>query len=138
MAPKPQPQPGGLPQTFTVHGKVSDNPQESSPETFDLLLTLALPTVEHYRSDLFHDAAWLAKHTPATVELAPFEFYYVVRPFGTHIGTDGDELTRSASHNGDECWRILVTVDRGRTRLTATRVVDAAAYVDARAWDATS
>lgn len=56
------------------------------PQTvFAELLQLAQPVVEHYHSDLYHDAIWLKDNLP---NLMDDGFYFGIRTHGTHIGTD--------------------------------------------------
>ena len=61
---------------------------------FGELVKLAIPVVKHYQSDLFHDALWIEKLT------GPAEFYFIVRTWGTHIGTDFDIV--KAITNGNQ------------------------------------
>lgn len=61
---------------------------------FGTLVQLATPVVEHYHSDLFHDARWVTEYLPFPVSnvlnlspLSQYTFYYGVRSTGTSIGT---------------------------------------------------
>lgn len=64
--------------------------------------------VEHYRSDLFHDAQFLARlDGPAT-------FYWAVRESGTIISLDGESVAVQARTLGAiAIWRIELRCDRG-------------------------
>lgn len=56
---------------------------------FGHLADIAHDTVEHYRSDFFHDALWIEKHVePSAFENGQFTFYFAFDNFGTAIGTD--------------------------------------------------
>ncbi len=71
---------------------------------FGRLVDLAVPVVESYRSDLFHDAHWLTEQvTDACV------FYYGVRSTGTSIGTDFDLV----SQMNDWVYRLELIVQQG-------------------------
>lgn len=50
---------------------------------FGTLVQLAQPVMVEFQGDLFHDATWLASR-----ETAPSEFYFAVRPSGTHLNTE--------------------------------------------------
>jgi hypothetical protein len=93
---------------------------------FGVLADLAWPHVEHYRSDLYHDAQWLEHYVQE-----PCEFYFGCDAWGTAIGMDKD-LVRISRKN---VWRIellceasLHTVTTGTwyvrtTELPAVKVV---------------
>jgi hypothetical protein len=64
---------------------VSDNSPEMPTNLpallFGAMADIAVPIVTHYRSDLYHDAMYLRETVSPTCW-----FYWVVRPYGTHIG----------------------------------------------------
>jgi hypothetical protein len=60
--------------------------------TFGVLIDLAGSTVEHYRSDFYHDAQWIEKHVAGECT-----FFYGFDPWGTAIGSDL-ELVRASRH----------------------------------------
>lgn len=73
--------------------------------TFGHLVRLALPYIEHYHSDLYHDAKWLEKY------LTPGEpFYYGVDAWGTDIGTDRNLVE---AFNRENLWKITVENKNG-------------------------
>lgn len=49
---------------------------------FGVLADIAAPIVQRYRSDLYHDARYVAEHVNGVCE-----FQYCARENGTHIGT---------------------------------------------------
>lgn len=67
---------------------------------FGLIADLAWPIVEHYRSDLYHDAHWITEHVNG-----PGTFYFACDEWGTEIGTIHTALTRK--HR----WRIDLVDD---------------------------
>jgi len=70
---------------------------------FGRLVELSAPVIEHYRSDLFHDAQWLAKHVDR-----PMTFYWAYNDCGTSIGTGRQEVVEW-SHR-EHAFRV--TLDR--------------------------
>ena len=48
---------------------------------FGQMVEMAEGVVEHYRSDLFHDATWLQDRVDGT----PLTFEFLVRPWGTNV-----------------------------------------------------
>ncbi len=71
---------------------------------FGKLLDLASSTVEHYRSDFFHDACWIEKHVHG-----PTVFFFGFRQWGTSIGTD----RQAVAYGNDVAYSIVLTSDRG-------------------------
>lgn len=68
---------------------------------FGQLVTFAIPHVQHYVGDLFHDATWLNEHIPRLDPNDPhatFEFYFGWRDTGTSIGTDFTPTRYSNDH----------------------------------------
>lgn len=67
-------------------------------QLFGVLADLAWTRVEHYRSDLYHDARWLDRwvHGPADV------FYWGADDCGTAIGVDRSAVMTSRK----EVWRV--------------------------------
>lgn len=68
---------------------------------FGELVKLAAPVLEHYHSDLFHDAEWLGKYLNG-----PMEFYFSVDDSGTCIGIDERVTLYRAKH-----YHIIVALD---------------------------
>ena len=66
---------------------------------FGELLKLAYPRVQHYHSDFYHDALWIKRYVTGEME-----FYYGVREYGTHIGTDAHLIS---AHN-DVAYKVSV------------------------------
>lgn len=64
---------------------------------FGLLADRAFPIVEHYRSDLYHDANWLRRYVTG-----PGVFFFAVRTSGTSIGDD----ERLVSLYNDHAYRV--------------------------------
>lgn len=76
-----------LPVAWVVNIGYHDADDASHPSVcariFAEMLSLALPTVKHYQSDLYHDALWLAKGMPTNEP-----WWFGIRESGTSIGTD--------------------------------------------------
>jgi hypothetical protein len=82
---------------------------------FATLLDLAVPIVEHYRSDLFHDAGWVREHVTGN----PLVFWFGARSTGTNLGTD----SRLVIEFNDHVWRIeVLSAEGGRASYTVTPV----------------
>jgi hypothetical protein len=60
---------------------------------FGQLADLAFPVIQHYRSDLYHDARWIRDHVDG-----PGEFYFAVCDYGTSIGTDRYAVAQRGGH----------------------------------------
>ena len=58
---------------------------------FGQMVEMAEGVVEHYRSDLFHDATWLQDRVDGT----PLTFEFLVRPWGTNVSEDRGEFSAS-------------------------------------------
>lgn len=71
--------------------------------TFGRLVERAAPIVVHYRSDLYHDALWLAQWLTG-----PTTFYFACDDWGTGIGTD-ESLVRAVRPSN--VWRVDVTCE---------------------------
>lgn len=90
-----------LPVTFLHSG----DHELSLPLLFGELVKLAQPIVEHYHSDLWHDAAWIREHIPTSMAVGgAYAFVYGVRDTGTSIGED---LGLTLPYNSD-VWSITV------------------------------
>lgn len=81
---------------------------------FGEMLTRATPIVEHYVSDLYHDALFIDQHVTKAVCLD-----FLVREHGTHISLattplDHNTARLAASSAGPAAsfWRITVRQDR--------------------------
>lgn len=81
---------------------------------FGELVTLAEPIVVNYRSDLYHDANWLAEFVNGE-----YMFYYGVRASGTHIGTDLDLI----STYSERVYRVTIYKDRYMWRAAIVEVL---------------
>lgn len=75
---------------------------------FGELVKLAIPAIEHYHSDLFHDALWLEQHLSGEPMGSGWSsgrgmsFYWSVDESGTTIGIERVGMRRNA-------YRITVT-----------------------------
>ena len=75
--------------------------------TFGHLMDLVDGRVEHYKSDLFHDALWIERNLD---EEESRIFWYAVDVMGTSIGTDPGVVHL---RNQENLWKIEVKeVDR--------------------------
>lgn len=77
---------------------------------FSLLLELVGDHVKAYRSDLFHDAAYLMEHLHGEMTI-----YYAVRESGTAIGTDR-ELVSSGMGRADRLYRFEIMSHKSYSR----------------------
>jgi hypothetical protein len=79
---------------------------------FGELVERAEGHLKHYKSDLYHDAHWIREHVNG-----PMAFWYIVREYGTFIGTDENlltELFKNQSRNDpSRMWKVKVTDDGG-------------------------
>jgi hypothetical protein len=75
---------------------------------FGEMVKRALPVVEHYHSDLFHDAEWLRENVTG-----PTWFFWVVRQCGTDIGQLATLRVQNPSlrSRGDVLYRVTVERD---------------------------
>lgn len=79
--------------TIETHLSSDNTPEASLPLAlvFGQLLQVAIPTVEHYHSDFFHDALWLDRNLGRPTDDGPrqtADFYYGFDECGTLIGRD--------------------------------------------------
>jgi hypothetical protein len=82
---------------------------------FGELCKLAWPFIEHYHSDLYHDARWLD-----TYVLEPMVLFYSANDCGTVIGCE-ERYVRLRGSGG--LWRIELTVTpRGRWEVHITEL----------------
>ncbi len=75
---------------------------------FGHLANRAQPVVEHYRSDLYHDAMWLHEQVSG-----PTSFEWSCRQSGTHIGTDLRDVVKG--NTGDDTvamWAVRLFIGR--------------------------
>jgi hypothetical protein len=79
---------------------------------FGELLKRAQP-IEHYPSDLYHDAHWIAEHVTGAMT-----FYWAARTWGSDIGTDRDLVAAAAA--GKVVYRVELTCDRGEWSVAFT------------------
>lgn len=86
---------------------------------FGEMLTRALPVVQQFHSDLFHDAHWLDTNL-----VGPCEFDYLVRVSGTNIGESARIGVQIGAGRGFVLYRVALTVERGMWSATFT-VLDA-------------
>jgi len=102
-------------QYVDLGGTYSADDSALAVRLFGVVADLAFPIVEHYRSDLYHDARWLRDYAATTTT-----FYFGCDAWGTSIGTDVPTLdcgrrnvwrvdveraTRDA--NGDRIWSAI-------------------------------
>lgn len=97
---------------------------------FGELVQLASPFVTNYHSDLFRDAEYLQKFVTG-----PATFFYRVRPYGTHIGTDLSLVAQGFDPLTERLYRVeLAQTDRlGWWEMTLTRL-GPEGLVDAPVW----
>jgi hypothetical protein len=69
--------------------------------------------IEHYRSDLYHDARWIATNVNG-----PVTFYWAPRTWGTHIGTDRSLV--GTADRGKLLYRVDLICDQGLWSVTFT------------------
>lgn len=83
--------------------------------TFGHLADLAAPIVTRYRSDLFHDAQWIARN----VTVSGAVFYFGCDESGTAIGLDGGPV---ACSRPSHVWRVELVATRDSDPVTPGRV----------------
>lgn len=83
---------------------------------FETLLDAANDTVNHYRSDFYHDAVWIDRHITDDSDVD--EFWFAARVTGTSIGVDRQ---MTALHN-ERLWHISIGTDRGDVTFTIDEV----------------
>jgi hypothetical protein len=76
---------------------------------FGAMLDRAEPIVQHYRSDLYHDALWINEFIHGE-----FTWYWMLRQHGTHVGTDLSEAVKVFGRNDYNVY-FKVTLVRDRT-----------------------
>ena len=77
---------------------------------FGVLVRLACPKLEHYQSDLYHDAHYVDRVvTPDTLTAGRVSFHYGVRDTGTTVGSTVDAVKPHC----DETFEITVIVLAG-------------------------
>lgn len=75
---------------------------------FGAMLDRADGVVKHYRSDLFHDALWIEKFVAGEMT-----WYWMVRTYGTHIGTDLGAAYRTWGKDADNVtYKMTLTQNR--------------------------
>jgi hypothetical protein len=82
---------------------------------FGAMLDKAEPIVQHYRSDLYHDALWIDKHVNGE-----FTWYWMLRKHGTHVGTD---LSDAVAVFGRDDFNVYYKVTLVRDRLARWNVI---------------
>lgn len=108
---------------FTVrlgwHGEEGQDLSAVRATLFGELVKLAAPVIEHYHSDLFHDARWIEEH----VDGAPMSFDFVARPCGTYIGVDVEAMREAlVLKPTDRAYRVAITHDRLEVVATITEL----------------
>jgi hypothetical protein len=104
-----------LPPAVTVlqyDNTIDDDVSAVRQLVFGHLLSIAAPIVQHYHSDLYHDAIWLSRHLSGP----SMTFYWSVDDCGTQIGTD------AIGHNRREAYRVTVAIEGYRAVLTMERI----------------
>lgn len=85
------------------------------------MLLLAMPIVEDYWTDLWHDAmvldAKFPKYGEGEFPTEPVRLIYTVRPLGTWLfdrNDVGDQLERQLRSDYAQVWQVTVTPDPDR------------------------
>jgi hypothetical protein len=76
---------------------------------FGHMVKLAVPVVQHYHSDLYHDARWLEENVSG-----PTEFDWLVRPSGTNIAGTAKIGVEIGAGETARFYRVRVFSDPGR------------------------
>ncbi len=71
---------------------------------FGEMVTRAMPLIEHYASDLYHDAHWIDKYVNGETT-----FYFAPRTWGSHIGECGDTIRSLVVDDHFVCYRVDIT-----------------------------
>lgn len=79
---------------------------------FGVLVDYAIPTLEHFRSDLYHDVKWIEANVPTELgEGERYTFYWGLDSWGTCIGEEPSLQTR------DIRYKVTVYCERGRWKV---------------------
>lgn len=88
---------------------------------FGEMVRQAQPTLRHYQGDLYHDAAWMARHVTG-----PTSFWWVHREWGTNIGGDFEIMLPAVlnANRGNDivALRIDLVVEEGLWSADFTRL----------------
>lgn len=87
---------------------------------FGELVRRSAPHLQHYHSDLFHDADWLTKSLNG-----PMTFFWTVRTWGTHIHDDFDLALAVLGVSSDVArfYRVDVVCERHDWSADFTRLI---------------
>jgi hypothetical protein len=88
----------------TVDEMKEDHRRSICAKLFGELVKLTSGTVEHYVSDLYHDAQWINKHIGGVCE-----FYYSFDNWGTAIGANMEDVQ---AMRADNLHKVSVVVER--------------------------
>jgi len=75
---------------------------------FGALVDRAILVVQHYRSDLFHDALWIDEFVTG-----PTTFDYVVRESGTNLGESAKVWVSISAGDAAKFYRVELVEDGG-------------------------
>lgn len=95
---------------------------ETAAHAFGVLVNLTVPTLEHYRSDLYHDAMQIREDF-ADKSAGDVHYLYVVRDSGTHlIPWDSPNRDSYDTLNGTHYDVRFYTVDPQITEASVTKI----------------
>lgn len=85
---------------------------------FGAMVERARPVVQHYLSDLYHDAVWVSEHVVGATE-----FLWMVRENGTDLGELAQVQERISSREPRVLYHVALTEERGTWWATFTTLV---------------
>lgn len=111
-----------LPQeSVRLYGWVEDWREAQSPVRallFGQLVKRTWGVLEHYPSDLYHDAQWVRENVNG-----PTEFLFMARLNGTDIGDLAQVQERITGSEPRTLYHVALTVERGQWTATFTTLV---------------
>lgn len=96
-------------ETVRLYGWVTEWADAASPVRallFGQMVRRAIPVVEQYHSDLFHDAQWVAANVNGACE-----FLWMVRMCGTNIANSAEVQERISSREPRVLYHVALTMD---------------------------
>lgn len=94
-----------------------DNATSIRALLFGAMVDRAFPVVQQYRSDLFHDARWIAENVTG-----PTTFDYVVRESGTNLGDSAKIAVKIGAGESAKFYRVELVENRGLWSAVFTNV----------------
>ena len=100
-------------------GSTEDTNFHGSARIFGAMAEVAGPILEHYHSDLYHDAMFIKRTVQDLVPFEPVEFYYGIRNTGTSIAENLEVVNMMQQ---EVVLHVKIELTDERLLLTITRV----------------